>query len=118
MSSLQTLSVRKLPPLTDKSTDDEHDRCKLITTILNFFSATKGTIKYFVFMTDSRFCYGLMQLTTLTELDLSQNPIPTEMQINLQVRMHSQDNFTSVHNHQYSIIIIAVESTKLEEAFT
>ena len=28
LSSLQTLSVRKLPPLTDKSTDDEHDRCK------------------------------------------------------------------------------------------
>lgn len=39
-------------------------------------------------MADSRFCYGLMQLTTLTELDLSGNPIPTEMQINLQVRMN------------------------------
>lgn len=33
LSSLRTLSVRKLPPLTDKSTDDEHDRCKL--TIFN-----------------------------------------------------------------------------------
>ena len=40
-------------------------------------------------MTVARFCYGLMQLTTLTELDLSGNPIPAEMQINLQVKMHA-----------------------------
>lgn len=34
---------------------------------------------------DSRFCYGLMQLSSLTELDLSGNSIPKEMQVNLQV---------------------------------
>ena len=31
LSSLQSLSVRKLKPPTKRSSDDEHDRCKLIT---------------------------------------------------------------------------------------
>ena len=31
LSSLQSLSVRRLNPPTNSSSDDEHDRCKLIT---------------------------------------------------------------------------------------
>ena len=32
LASLQILSVRKLPSLTNKSTDDEHDKCKTEST--------------------------------------------------------------------------------------
>ena len=48
-------------------------------------------MEFYPITIDTRFCYGLTQLSTLTELDLSGNSIPSEMQVNLQVSTIKHD---------------------------
>ena len=93
LSSLQSLSVRKLTPPTNSSSDDEHDRCeltgiapwRLVTYVHMCKSSPFNSFHFPLLYIDTRFCYGLTQISTLTELDLSGNSIPPEMQVNLQV---------------------------------